>query len=127
MDTVRSNQITMLKTVSDYLDDNKSIWNSMAPFQTAFTAYQEKISHIDEAGQKQEIPSGATMDKASTRDALEDVLFLASEALSVLAHNGGNQDLTALTNLTRTALGRMSDVQLSNRAASIAAEANSRK
>ncbi len=127
MDTEQTNRVTMFKTVSAFLDDNSSVWNSMTPLQTAITQFKDKIAAIDATAQKQETPTGATQDKAAARNALEDVLFLASEALGALAHTSGDNDLVALTDVTRTSLDRMGEEELSNRAAGIITAANSRK
>jgi hypothetical protein len=127
MNTELTNRVTMYKTVSSYLDEHSSVWNTMAPLQTAFTQFKAEIAGIDTTAQQQEAPNGATDDKAEARDALEDVLFLACEALGVLAHTDGDHDLSALTDVTRTALDRMSAEELSNRAATVLTQANARK
>jgi hypothetical protein len=85
------------------------------------------IAAIDTAAQQQETPSGATQDKEGARDALEDVLFLMCEALSVLGHTAGDHDLMALTNLSASTLNKLDAEALSNRATSIVAAANTRK
>src|SRR5215813_994913 len=127
MDTQSTNRVTMFKTVSRYLDQKQLIWNTMTPLQTAVTTFNDRINDIYAAAQKQETPSGAATDKASARDDLEDVLFLTSEALSVLAHNNRDEDLAALTDLTPSGLDRMTDEQLSNRAMQILTIADARK
>lgn len=127
METEQTNRVTMFKTVSSYLDTNSSIWNAMAPLATAVTQFKNKIGAIDAAAQKQETPTGATVDKESARDALEDVLFLITEALGVLGHTASDHDLVALTALRPSTLQRFDEEELSNRAASVLAEANARK
>src|SRR5260221_2495449 len=107
MNTKQTNNVTMLKTVDAYLDQNTSVWSAMTPLATAIQSLKTKIGDIDIAAQKQQTPSGATDDKAEARDALEDVLFLACEALAVLAHNSGDRDLLALTAGTPHAFGSM--------------------
>ncbi len=127
MDTKLTNRVTMFKTVISYLDDNSSVWNTMAPLQTAFTEFKGEVAAIDTTAQQQEAPKGATDDKAEARDALEDVLFLACEALGVLAHTRNDNDLLALTDVTRTSLDRMGAEELTNRATSVLAAATTRK
>ena len=127
MDTKLTNRVTMFKTVTAFLDDNSSVWNTMAPLQAAVTQFKARIASIDTTAQQQEAPNGATDDKAEARDALEDVLFLACEALGVLAHTNNDNDLSALTDVTRTSLDRMGAEELSNRATSVLAAANARK
>ena len=127
MNTKQTNNVTMLKTVDAYLDQNTSVWSAMTPLATAIQSLKTKIGDIDIAAQKQQTPSGATDDKAEARDALEDVLFLTCEALAVLAHSSGDRDLLALTVVTPTALDRMDQEELSHRATSVLAEANTRK
>jgi Xaa-Pro aminopeptidase len=127
METKLTNRVTMFKTVTRYLDDNSAAWNTMTPMQAAVTDLKSKIASIDATAQQQEAPNGATDDKAEARDTLEDVLFLACEALGVLAHTSNDNDLLALTDVTRTSLHRMGAEELSNRAASVATEANARK
>jgi len=117
----------MFKTVTAVLDENNFLWNSMAPFTTAATAFKGKVTAIDAAAQKQETPTGATQDKADARDALEDVLFLACEALGVLAHTTSDQDLLALTDVSRSSLAKFDAEALSNRAALVLAQVNTRK
>lgn len=127
MDTEQTNRVTMFKTVNTYMDDNGAVWNAMTPLQTAMTRFKAKVTEIDSTAQKQEMPSGATDDKGAARDALENVLFLACEAMGVLAHASNDHDLSALTDVTRTSLDRMGAEELSNRAAGIVSAANSRK
>ena len=55
------------------------------------------------------------------------MLWKTCEALSVLAHDAGDNDLAALTRVTRTTLDRMSAEELSNRAAAVLAQANTHK
>jgi hypothetical protein len=127
MNTELTNRVTMFKTVTAHLDNNSSVWNTMAPLQTAVTQFKAKIAAIDTTAQKQEAPNGATDDKAEARDALEDVLFLACEALGALAHTSNDNALSALTDVTRTSLDRMNAEELSNRAVSVLAAATTRK
>ena len=122
-----TNRVTMFKTTSSYMADHTAVWNTMTPLQTAMTEFDAKIAEIDLAAQKHETPTGATADKADARDALEDTTFLMCEALGVLAHTSGNNDLAALTSVARTALDRMDETELSNRAAAVLAQANAHK
>ena len=64
MDTKITNRVTMYKTVSSYLDEHSSVWNTMAPLQTALTQFKAEIAGIDTTAQQKEAPSGATDDKA---------------------------------------------------------------
>src|SRR5438105_2021392 len=99
MNTEQTNRVNMFKTVSAYLADHDSVWNGMTPFAAAATQFNQKIGAIDVAAQKQETPTGATQDRAAARDALEDVLFLMCEALSVLGHTANDQDLVAVASV----------------------------
>lgn len=128
MDRVLTNRVTMYQTVEDYLDRNNSIWSGMAPFAAAMQQYKEGLVAFAAAAQKQETPvSGAAVDKASTRDALEDVLFLVCEALAVLAHLNNDHELEALVTVTPSGLDKFSDQELSNRATNVLGRANAKK
>jgi hypothetical protein len=127
MNNDQTNRVTMYKTTIGVLDENNAIWNAMAPFTDAVTRFKNKVNAIDAAAQKQETPTGATQDKAGARDALEDVLFLMCEALGVLAHTGGDHDLLALTDITRSGIDKLDVEALSNRATLVLAQANARK
>jgi hypothetical protein len=127
MDNKQTNRVNMFKTVSAYLADHNSVWNGTAPFVAAVTKLNNNLAAIDTAAQKQETPSGATIDKETSRDALEDVLFLMCEALSVLGHTAGDHDLTASTNVSASSLNKLDAESLSNRAASVLAAANAKK
>jgi len=127
MNNVQTNRVTMYKTTIAVLDENNAIWNPMAPFADAVTRLKNQVSAIDTAAQKQETPTGATLDKAGARDALEDVLFLMCEALGVLAHTSNDHDLMALTDITRSGIGKLDVEGLSNRASLVLAQANARK
>lgn len=127
MEVKLTNRVTMIKTTGAYMAEKNAVWNTMTPLQAAMTELDAKIVEIDTAAQQHETPDGATVDKAEARDALEDVTFLACEALSVLAHDAGDNDLAALTRVTRTTLDRMSAEELSNRAAAVLAQANTHK
>ena len=127
MNTNQTNRVTMFKTVASYLDDHSAIWNGMPPMLGAVAHFKGKIGAIDAAAQKQEMPSGATDNKAAARDALEDVLFLACEALGTLAHSTNNHDLAALVEVTPSSLDHLGEQELSNRAASVLAAANTWK
>lgn len=127
MNNVQTNRVTMYKTTIAVLDENNAIWNPMAPFADAVTRLKNKVSAIDTAAQKQETPTGATLDKAGAREALEDVLFLMCEALGVLAHTSNNRDLMALTDITRSGIDKLDVEGLSNRASLVLAQANARK
>src|SRR6185295_15970800 len=127
MNTNQTNRVTMFKTVASHLDDHSAIWNGMAPMQAAVTQFKAKLAGINSSAQKQEMPSGAADNKAAARDALEDVLFLACEALGTVAHSSNDHDLAALVDLTPSSLNHMGDQELSTRAASVVAAANTRK
>lgn len=127
MNTKQTNTVTMLKTVASVLDDHNSVWSGMAQMQTAVTEFKGKLIAIDRTAQLQETPSGAGDNKEEARDALEDVLFLTCEALAVLAHTANDHDLLALVTVRRSTLERFDDEELSNRAATVATEANARK
>jgi len=118
----------MFKTVDGYLDQKNSVWNGMAPFSAAVLQFKDKIISIDAAAQKQETPvSGAAGDKAAARDGLEDLLFLMCEALGVLAHTSNDHDLKALVDLSPTAIDKLADEELGNRATNVLAKANALK
>ena len=119
MNTELTNRVTMFKTTSSYMAENHAVWNTLTRLQAAMTKLDAKIVEIDAAAQEHETPQGATVDKADAREALEDVTFLACEALSVIARDAGDNDLAALTRVTRSTLGRMAEEELSNRAAAV--------
>lgn len=127
MNTAQTNRVTMFKTTIGVLDENSAVWNSMAPLATAVTAFKDKVNAIDATAQKQETPTGATQGKAETRDALEDTLFLMCEGLGVLAHTSKDQNLLALTDITRSGIDKLDSEALSNRAALVLAQATDRK
>jgi hypothetical protein len=127
MRTKQTNDVTMFKTVDDYLDSYNAVWNTMAAFVTADQSLKDKISAIDTAAQEQEAPSGAADAKEAARDDLEDVLFLTCEALGVLAHQSNDHDLLALTDVTATSLDKMPADELINRATLVLERANARK
>jgi hypothetical protein len=127
MDQAQTNRVTMYKTVAAYLDSQNAVWNGMAPFVVAVHDFKNKLAAIDDAAQQQEAPSGASDSKAGARDALEDVLFLTSEALGVLAHASNDHDLRALTDVHASLLDKIPADELINRATLILARANARK
>jgi hypothetical protein len=123
-----TNRVTMYKTVAAVIDQHDSVWDKMAPFVTAVQQFEEKITAIDAAAQKQETPvSGAVDDKGAARDALEDVCFLICEALGVLAHTSEDHELEALVDLSRSRMNKLGDEAVSNRATTILARANGMK
>jgi hypothetical protein len=125
MNTDQMNRINMFKAVNAYLNQNTIVWETMAPMVAAITQLGNKINAIDVAAQKQDMPtSGAVLDKASARDALEDILFLNNEALAVLGHTTNDGALIALSDVSRSALDKMTDEQLTNRATNILTEVN---
>ena len=58
MNTEQTNRITMMKTVTVYMDGQNAVWNGMAPMVTAVQSFKEKLTAIDTAAQQQEAPSG---------------------------------------------------------------------
>jgi hypothetical protein len=127
MNNKDTNRLAMVTTSRDYLGTNSAIWSPMAPFGVAVTDLTNKLTEIDAMAQKHESPSGATADKADARDDLEDVLFLACRALSVLAHGANDNELLALCRTSQSALGELDAQALSTRAANVLAAANARK
>lgn len=128
MDRRQTNRITMFKTTALNLRENQSVWSGMTLFADAVQRLNDLIASLDNAAQSQETPiTGAALDKASARDALEDVLFLVCEALGVLGHTGHDSDLVALVDLTPATLHRLGDEEMSNRAATLLDRANARK
>jgi len=127
MNTELTNRVTMIKTTSSYMAEHSSVWNTLVPLQAAMTELEAKIARIDATAQKHETPHGATADKADARDALEDTTILMCEALGVLAHDTGDNDLLALTRATRTLLDRMGAEELSNRATAVLAQATAHR
>jgi hypothetical protein len=127
MDTSQANQVTMFKTVSAFLADNNPVWSGMAPLVAAVAQFNNRIAAIDVAAQKQQAPTGAVNNKEAARDALEDVLFLTCEALAVLGHTQNDHDLLALTAVSPSTLQRLTDEELSRRAATILPQATNRR
>jgi uncharacterized coiled-coil protein SlyX len=127
MEVKLANRLTMIKATSTYMAENLAVWNTMAPLQAAMTELDAKLVAISAAAVEHETPNGATMDKADARDALEDVTFLGCEALSVIAHDAGDNDLAALTRVTRSTLARMTEDELSNRATAVLTQTNTHK
>jgi hypothetical protein len=123
----QTNKVTMFKTVADHLESHRPIWNSMAPLATAVQTFTNKIAAIDAAVQQQEAPSAAADAKGAARDDLEEILFMASEALGVLAHASNDHELSALTDLTPAMLEKLPGDELINRAALVLERANARK
>lgn len=124
----QTNRVTMFKTTAGVLDENHSLWSGMAPLVTSVQEFEAKLAAIDGTAQKQETPTtGATVDKASARDALEEVLFLTCEALGVIGISGHDNDLVALTDFTPSTLHRLGDEELANRATTILEKANAKK
>ncbi|HEV2827690.1 MAG TPA: hypothetical protein VGW76_08790 [Pyrinomonadaceae bacterium] len=127
MNTDQTNRINMFKTVREYLNQNNAVWNGMPTMVAAVAQFNGRIVGIDQAAQKQEAPTfGATLDKETARNTLEDVLFLMSEALGVLAHNTNDGPLRALTDISRSALDGMTDEDLSNRATNVLTQVQGR-
>ena len=127
MEVKINNQVTMLKTTSSYMAEQSTVWNTMPRLQTAMTELDAKIADIDQAALEHATPNGATADKATAREALEEVTYLMCEALSVIAHDGEDNALAALTRVARTTLDRMSEAELSTRATALLAQANTHK
>ena len=127
MNNKDSNRLAMVRTTRDYLGTYSGIWSPMAPFGAAVTDLTSKLTEIDAMAQKHDSPSGATADKADARDDLEDVLFLACRALSVLAHEANDNELLALCSTSPSALGELDELALATRAANVLAAANARK
>jgi len=127
MEVKLTNRVTMFKTTSAYMAEHHNVWSTMAPLQTAMTEVDAGIAKIDAAALKHETPKGATADKADARDDLEDATFLMCEALGVLAHESGDNDLLAVTRVTRTLLDLMGEEELSTRATAVLAQANAHK
>lgn len=46
MNTVQTNRVTMYKTVDSVLDDNNSVWSSMAQMQTAVAQLKTNLIAI---------------------------------------------------------------------------------
>src|ERR1043165_8402849 len=117
MRVTQENRIRMFKATDLVLQQNESVWSGMAPFLAVAQQVTDGIAAIDLAVQKQSTATaGATLDRPTARDTLEDVLFLASEALGVLAHAAGDHELLDLTDLKPSILQRMSDEELATRA-----------
>src|SRR5262245_2086554 len=104
MNTELTNRVAMLETTSAYMAEHSAVWNTMAPLQAAMTDFDAELASLDADARTHAEPQGATADKADARDALEDLTFLMCEALSVVAHSSGDNDLAALTRVTRTTL-----------------------
>jgi hypothetical protein len=125
--TTQMNRINMFKAVDSYLHQNSLVWETMETMVAGIAQLGNKINAIDVAAQKQDMPtSGAVLDKASARDALEDILFLNTEALGVLGHTTNDGNLIALSDVSRSALDSMTDEQLTTRATNILSEVNNR-
>ena len=127
METKLSNKITMIKTTSSYMAEHHDVWSTMTRLQTAMTEVNAQLAEIDAGALKHQILVGATADKADAREALEEKTFPMCEALSVLAHDAGDNDLRALTRITRTLLDRNTGEELSTLATAVLAQANARK
>ena len=127
MEVKLTNKVAMIKATSAYMAEKHAVWNTFTRLQTAMTELDAKIVEIDTAAMEHDTPNGVVVDKANARDDLEDVTFLACEALSVIAHDAGDNDLAALTRVTRTTLDRMGADELSNRATAVLAQANTHK
>ncbi len=127
MNNRQSNQLNMYQSVIAVLDEDNAVWTPMAPFGPALTALKNKVNGIRATAQQQETPTGAAQDKADARDDLEEVLFLTCQALAVLGYEDSDNDLLALTDVTRSSLAKIDSDRLSQLASSILAQANAKQ
>jgi hypothetical protein len=127
MKTEQANRVTMFKTVRTYLSQHSSVWSIVAPMAAAVQQLDERIAAVDLAIEKQTLPTkGATRSKADIRVALEDILFMACQALAVLGHASGDLNLLALVELSRSTLGHIDGGRLLQRASKVLEQATLR-
>ena len=123
MELKQVNRIRMFEAVIAVLEAYQAVWSVMAPFASAVLRFKDKVQAINTAAQKQATATaGASLDREQARDALEDVLFLACQALKVLAHQANDNELRTLTDVTPSTLHVLSDVELTNLATNIKAQ-----
>ena len=123
MELKQTNRIRMFEAVIAVLEAYQAVWSSMTPFAAAFQRLKDKVQAILSAARKQATATaGANLDRESAREALEDVLYLACQALKVLAHQANDNELRSLTDVNRSTLQFISDVELTNLATTIKAQ-----
>ncbi len=107
----------MGRAVQTYLADNNGVWSDVPAIGTAITQLDAKLDDIESTTEQQETPiEGATQDKETLRDQLEEkTLFVASAVFSsAMAKN--NHELAAEVDFTVTQLDRMAEQELANAA-----------
>src|SRR4051794_23687117 len=117
MDDRTRNTVTMGRTVQTYLADNDSVWSDVPAIATAVTQLDTKLDDIEGTTEQQETPiEGATQDKETLRDSLEEkTLFIASVVFS-WAVSQNNMELAAEVDFTITQVDRMAEQELVNAA-----------
>jgi hypothetical protein len=122
MNQSKENRITMFKSVDAYLR-LEGVWSTLNALAAVVQIFRDHLGELDLIATAESTQSGASNRKADMRDKLEDLLYLISEALGVMAHTSGNHDLQALTSMSRSDLSSLGAEQLSNRAEVLAEQA----
>jgi hypothetical protein len=113
MNRTQLNQTGMFNTTSAYLNTNETIWNGVPAIVTTVADMNTGITNINNAAGKQLSPvGGAANAKAQVRHDYEEEILLIADQLAALAAVNNDANLAAQSELTLSALDKMSDDDL---------------
>ena len=120
MNKREENKYTMYQGIKDLLTENQSSVATIPAFEESFKIFQDLLSRIADKDQKyQNISVGAAEKKNQAEDELIDTVVAASSALRVYARRQRDEDLRKSSKVTPTALKRMRDGDLLNKAQNV--------
>ena len=115
------NDLTMCKTVRDFMGNHTTETSGVPAIGAAVTELIGLIGQIDAAALAQATPlEGIADDKDVVRTVLEEAVFLVSEPLAALAAATNNNTLLAEVDIARTRLDGLSAEDLDDFAARVA-------
>jgi hypothetical protein len=130
MDDTERNAIAMAKTVRTYMNQGASKWNGLPAFVTVMTELDTMIGDVNSSVQRQETPTtGITLDKATARNALEELILEVGGALFALANSlqPPNHAMAAEVSVNPSDLDTMAEQRIDDVATRICRHADKHK
>lgn len=106
----QENKLSMYEAVNTVMDNNSTIWSTMAATSDISTKVKSIITDIQNLRQIQVLDTkGITVNKATIREQLTEATLKLSRALAAYASMNNNYELLGEVNYTQSAFNKSRD------------------
>ena len=125
MEARLENKLSMIVSVTDTMDENQSLWQSVAAIGTTLAAVKRRVANINTLSQTRNVSTkGVTLSKQAARDGMELLALDVAGAVRAYASATDDNELFEKANYTPSDLVAARDTDVSNLCQGIHTTAN---